>query len=146
MSDKPYKEFQQMYAELIKDHEDDLSKAEWVLKSSIIDGAMTYFTEASFPLIYPGKSYAVAIVYATKIEEWYGIPMRAVLNDPDLLPDDDHFVTYEHSPMVYEALISRLNEMPDWLNQGWVPKTVEYARLECTEQGIQDTMAKLGLV
>lgn len=135
-----YRQFQEIYASLILDHEDAFAKMPWEESPEIVNNALNYFKENKFPLIYPAKSYAVAIIYATLIEQVYGYPLRDTLSDPELfLGQDDFYVTYDQDPVNYETIIEGLEEIPDWLNSGWAPQTVKYFYAECTAEGIDQT-------
>lgn len=133
----PYKEYQQLYDLLVTEHTDDFSLMEYVEDEELVDNAIKYFEKAEFPLIYPAKSYAVAIIYAFTLCDRYNLPVRTILNDKDLfLGQDPYFVPYENDPDTYERIIARLRTMPNWLESGWAPKSVKYCLLECTEEGI----------
>ena len=137
MTERIYKQYQELYASLVMEHEDAFCKMPWEESSEIVQPALDYFKEQKFPLIYPAKSYAVAIIYATLIEKEYGFPLRETLNDPDLfLGQDDFFVTYDQDPFNYEAILAGLEEIPNWLESGWAPQTAKYFYAECTAEGI----------
>lgn len=137
MNSRKYKDCQLIYSALVTDHPDDFKKMQIVEDSELVENALHYFKEATFPLIYPAKSYAVAIIYAYKLNEIYGIDKYDVLDDADLfLGQDPYFVPYSQNPEVYDAIMERLEEIPDWITSGWAPQTVEYCLLECTEEGI----------
>ena len=141
MNTKPYKEYQLLYEELVIDHPDDFSNMEIIEKEELVENALHYFKEATFPLIYPAKSYAVAIIYAFKLNEIYGIDIYETLRDEDLFLGHDHyFVTYDKDPTTYDQIIERLKMMPNWLESGWAPQTVKYCLLECTEEGLNSIM------
>jgi hypothetical protein len=141
---KEWKIYQQVYNRLVSEHSDDFAKVEYIEAEELVENALHYFREATFPLIYPAKSYAAAIVYATLIEQTYGYPLRESLNDDDLfLGQDAYFVPYRKNPDAYEAILKRLETFPDWLTSGWAPRTAEYFRLECTEDGINEVNANL---
>lgn len=135
---KEYQMYQQLYNSMVTEHSDAFDESvEIVEAEEIVDNAMVYFTQATFPLIYPAKSYGVAIVYATLIEQLYGYPLRETLNDPELFcGQDPYFVPYAENPEAYEAILKRLEGMPNWLDSGWVPQTRKYFALECTETGL----------
>lgn len=138
MNTLPYKPFQKLYDELVQEHTDDFSLMEYVEAEEKVDNALKYFESATFPLIYPAKSYAVAIIYAFKLKEIYGLDIHTVLDDADLfLGQDPYFVPYSEDPATYEAILQRLKHKPNWLESGWAPKSVQYCLLECTEAGIQ---------
>lgn len=139
MNTAPYKIYQKLYNDLVQEHSDDLANTPYVISEELVDNALQYFREASFPLHYPAKSYSVAIIYATKLNELYGIPVKDVLNDEDLfMGQDEFFKPYRDDPETYDLIMERLEkEIPDWINSGWAPWTVEYCLLECTEEGLQ---------
>lgn len=139
MSDKIYKLYQKLYNDMVSDHTDDFSLMTFVEDSEIVNNALSYFKEATFPLIYPSKSYSVAIIYATLIEQVYGYPILETLNDPDLfLGQDEFFVPYSEDPTNYDAIIERLKSIDNWIEKGWSPQTVKYFYMECTEEGISN--------
>ncbi|MNU61448.1 hypothetical protein D3C71_506550 [compost metagenome] len=143
MSELPHKQYQQLYQMLVQDHPDDFAKMEIVLDEELLNNAKHYFLEASFPLIYPAKSMAVAVIYALLLEETYAINPLESLRDLDLfLGQDEYFQTYDNHPAVYDELLEWVLSFPNWKEMGWAPKTVEYFRLECTEAGIQEVMDK----
>lgn len=137
MSSALYKDYQRLYNQLVTDHPDDFSNMQIVEDVEIVKNALHYFKEATFPLIYPAKSYAVAVIYAVKLNELYGVDIYETLSDSDLfLGQDPFFVTYTQDPESYDRIMDELSHMPDWISSGWAPKTVEYCLLECTEEGI----------
>lgn len=141
MNTPPYKDYQRLYNELVQEHPDDFGNFEYIEEEEIVQNALKYFDSATFPLIYPAKSYAVALIYAFKIKEVYGVPVLETLNDPDLfLGQDPYFVPYSCDPESYQGIIAALQDRPGWLGQGWAPKSVEYFNLECTEEGINKVL------
>lgn len=143
----PYKEFQYLYRDLVDLHEDDIDKVESITTENTLEeklrGALEYFKAKSLPIIYPGKAYGVALVYALNIERDYGIPIRETLSDSDLFMGEDRFfVTYDQDPETYEALIERLKEFEpnDVTQMGWAEQTSRYYWLECTPEGIAHVM------
>lgn len=144
MSEKPYRQYQEMYEALVSDHEDDFSNMPIVHHPELVNNALHYFREATFPLIYPAKAYAVAIIYATLMEKEYGILARETLNDPELfMGHDEYFVTYGEDPETYDAILKGLEELPDWISSGWAPKTARYWYLECTAAGNEEVIRKM---
>lgn len=138
----PYKQYQQIYNSMITHHPDSFDNVESIVEEELVENALHYFSEATFPLIYPAKSYSVAIIYATKLNELYGVDVLSILNDEDLFLGQDHyFVPYDSDPDTYNEIMSRLKEIPNWIESGWAPQTVEYCLKECTEEGI-DAMFK----
>lgn len=137
MNTPPYKEYQFLYMSLVSEHPDDFANMQIVEDDELIENALVYFQKAEFPLIYPAKSYAVAIIYAQKLHELYGMDKVEVLSDPDLfLGQDPYFVPYGDDSATYEAIMARLETWPNWIESGWAPQTVKYCLLECTEEGI----------
>lgn len=136
-----HKQYQQIYRSLVTDNPDDFEKMPMVIWPLNLKDAQHYFLERSFPLVYPAKSMAVAVIYALCLEETYAINPFDSLNDPDLfLGQDPYFVTYDQQPAIYDQLLEWVLNQPNWKEMGWAAQTVEYFRLECTEEGIQQVM------
>ncbi|MNO14057.1 hypothetical protein D3C76_36970 [compost metagenome] len=141
MNSHPYKDYQRLYNEIVRDHTDAFELMELVESDELIENALHYFKEATFPLYYPAKSYSVAIIYAQKLHELYGLDIYDTLRDEDLfLGQDPYFVTYDKDPATYDAILERLKGIPDWMDSGWAPQTVKYCLLECTEEGVQSVL------
>lgn len=135
---KEWKICQQIYNSLVVDHTDAEHLHKRVINNDIVFGAMDYISHQGDVGIYPGKSYMVAIIYATMINKVYGDDFYETLNDPDLLYGQDKcFVPYSKDPSSYDAILEKLKDIPDWINKGWAPKTVEYFHLECTQDGLE---------
>jgi hypothetical protein len=135
---KEWKMWQQVYNSLVTDHSDDRKYHKLEYSSEKVENAFFYLNEKADYGIYPAKSRIIAIIYATMLEKVYGEDFYEVLNDPDLLyGQDDFFVPYLEDMDTYDAIIERLKTMPDWLEMGWAPKTVEYFYLECTQKGVE---------
>jgi len=144
MAEPEYKQYQRLYNQLVTEHTDDFSLMEYVESPEIVQNALHYFKGQFFPLIYPAKSYAVAVIYAYLIFKEYGIPIRDTLMDDDLfLGQDEYFVPYYKDSASYEQILAALDYMPNWITLGWAPKTAEYFRLECTAAGIEEVMNNL---
>lgn len=138
MNNPPYKDYQLLYQQLVQDNPDDFSKMEIVEEEELVQNALKYFDAAVFPLIYPAKSYAVAIIYAYKIKEVYGVPILTTLDDPDLfLGQDPYFVPYSSDTGTYIDILAHLQDRPNFLEEGWAPQTVKYFEAECTEEGLE---------
>lgn len=136
-----HKQYQNIYRSLVTDNPDDFAKMEIIHSEELLENAKHYFREATFPLIYPAKSMAVAVIYALCLEETYAINPFDSLKDPDLfLGQDPYFVTYDNHPLVYDQLLEWVLAQPNWKEMGWAKQTVEYFRLECTEEGINEVM------
>jgi hypothetical protein len=100
----------------------------------IIDYVSSYFSH-QMDTVFPGKSYAVAIVYAKLISKYFNEDFFEVLNDPDLfIGTDKYFTPYGDNQGVYDEIIKKLtqdnlmafenNSLPQ------VMKTVKYFREE----------------
>lgn len=75
----------------------------------IIHNAVSYFKSPSTLLVYPAKSYAVAIVYAALLEKYFREDFLTALNDPDLLHGNDKFfVPYSVDPKNYDSIVRQL--------------------------------------
>lgn len=78
-------------------------------------------------LIYPAKSYFVAIVYAACLEKYFNVPFFEALCEPDLLPDDDHYVCYLYKPDLYEFVLDYIGDI--WQYKS-IDATVKYFKEE----------------
>lgn len=80
-------------------------------------------------LIYPAKSYFVAIVYAWLLQKYFKEPFYTALDYEDLLPDDPYFVRYSKDKLTYDQIIKEipLNKL-DKLNS--TQKTISYFKQE----------------
>ena len=74
---------------------------------SVIETVVDFFKTES-TLIYPAKSYFVAIVYAKMLEKHFGIDILKALDEGDLLPDDVWFKPYHESKEIYDTILDRL--------------------------------------
>jgi hypothetical protein len=136
-TEKEWKMWQGIYNSLVTDHTDDRKYHRLEMNPDRVEGAMFYLREKADYGVYPGKSRMIAIIYAAMLEQVYGEDFYEVLNDPELLHgQDDFFVPYLDDMETYDAILDRLKDMPDWLEMGWAPKTVEYFYLECTQKGV----------
>ena len=105
----------------------------YITDMSNISEQVIHFFNTESRLIYPAKSYFVAIIYAKCLEQWFNIPFYEALNDNDLLPDDKWFVTYENDKETYDKIIYSINDI--W-NYESINKTVEYFKKEFLINGI----------
>lgn len=134
---KEWKQWQMVYNNLVTDHTDAEHKHPRIMQAEKVYNALDYVKYKATHGVYPAKSRIVAIIYASMLEKVYGENFYEALNDPDLLYNqDDFFVPYLQDKDTYDAIIERLKYMPNWIEGGWAPKTVEYFYLECTEQGV----------
>lgn len=142
----PWKRYQRAYNRLVREHGDAVFPNELYVKPVCLEDALDYVTHQRPELIYPIKSYMVAIIYATLLAEHYQEPFYKTLDDPDLfLKQDPFYTTYSQDPQTYDSIIRMLEDIPDWLNGGWCPKTKEYFEAECTLQGLEKAMTAYGV-
>lgn len=140
---KEWKMWQQVYNNLVTEHSDARHLHKRVMSEEIVENALRYIQVQDDYGIYPAKSYIVAIIYAVMIQRTYGDDLYESLNDPDLLyGQDEFFIPYSQDKANYDAILERLAMIPNWLNGGWAPKTVEYFHLECTQAGIESINGK----
>lgn len=134
---KEWKMWQQVYNDLVQDHSDARHKHQLIISNTPVEDAIEYVTHRSSVGRYPGKSRIVAIIYATMVARVYGEDLLETLDDPELLHgQDEFFVPYSQDKETYDEILARLQDIPNWIEGGWAPKTVEYFYLECTEEGV----------
>lgn len=79
--------------------------------ADLVESIKSYFHGEVWDLIYPTKSYVVAITYAWLLEVHFGEDMYEVLDDPDLLfGNDKWFVPYSQNKKVYNAAIDAVSD------------------------------------
>lgn len=93
---------------------------------NVEDQVVNFFLTES-ELIYPAKSYFVAIVYAKCLEKYFGGNFFEYLNDPELLPDDTYFKTYSQNKSTYDNIINRIGNIWQYPS---ICKTVNYFKKE----------------
>ena len=101
---------------------DDVSLDHKVNYNDIEDQIVDFFITES-QLIYPAKSYFVAIVYAKCLEKYFKIPFYEALDYEDLLYDDKYFEKYSDSKHIYDNVIKRIGDI--WQYKS-ICKTVDY--------------------
>ena len=101
---------------------DDVSLDHKVNYNDIEDQIVKFFITES-QLIYPAKSYFVAIVYAKCLEKYFKIPFYEALDYEDLLYDDKYFEKYSDSKHIYDNVIKRIGDI--WQYKS-ICKTVDY--------------------
>lgn len=89
----------------------------------IMKTVVRFFEEGS-ELLYPAKSYFVAIVYAKLLEKHFGVPFMDALNMDDLLPDDKWFLPYRKAKVIYDGVLTGIPE--DFLKLPSTKKTTAY--------------------
>ena len=95
-------------------------------KEDLIKLIIKFFNTESL-LIYPAKSYFVAIVYAKCIEKYFHINFYDALNDEELLPDDKYFKTYNESKDIYDKVLESIGDIYQYDS---IDKTVKYFKQE----------------
>lgn len=78
-------------------------------------------------LVYPAKSYFVAIVYAKCLEKYFNIPFYEALDYKDLLIDDIYYNQYSQDKDLYDKI---LNSIGDIFQYSSIDKTVKYFKQE----------------
>ena len=95
-------------------------------KEDLVKLIIKFFNTESL-LIYPAKSYFVAIVYAKCIEKYFHINFYDALNDEELLPDDKYFKTYNESKDIYDKVLESIGDIHQYDS---IDKTVKYFKQE----------------
>lgn len=74
-----------------------------------IDLACRYFSEELPEVVFPAKSFSVAILYAHWLEQEFGEDFFECLSDPELfLGTDRYFVPYRAASRVYDTILERI--------------------------------------
>ena len=110
---------------LINDFNDtglDYTVKKYGSDEELVNEIVDFFISGS-KLIYPAKSYFVAIVYAKLLEEHFDENFYDCLSDKELLLDDYFFVPYNRNRNVYNAVLSKIG---DPLEYKAAEKTKEY--------------------
>ena len=97
---------------LINDFNDtglDYTVKKYGSDEELVNEIVDFFISGS-KLIYPAKSYFVAIVYAKLLEEHFDENFYDCLSDKELLPDDYFFVPYNRNRNVYNAVLSKIGD------------------------------------
>ena len=105
---------------------DDRNLSFSINNNNVADQVINFF-ETQSVLIYPAKSYFVAIVYAKCMEKYFGLNFYDGLSDKDLLFDDKFFTPYLNDKQTYNKI---LNEIKNPLEYNSTKKTVEYFKKE----------------
>ena len=123
---KEWKVKQEIHHRLNPQPVDDLNKLEIVYtEENIKETALEHFFERVDDLIYPAKSYFVAVCYAYWISQDYNEDFWDLLRDPDLLAGNDpYYKTLDEDPETYSYLFDNI----DWPipMTGMTPDVKEY--------------------
>lgn len=111
---KDYKIIQYQNLKL-KDYNDDLSvltfKVIEMNDSELISEITSYFFTDKEILVFPAKSYAVAIIYSLLIEKYFSTPFYDSLSDENLFWNSDkYFVSYQHAKHIYDKVLITLKK------------------------------------
>jgi hypothetical protein len=123
---------QTFYAMNGDDFTDDLDKNEIPMifdQDTVVVDAVNYAIAHDSVMRYPGKSYSIAIHYASWLEDFFGVNFYEVLDDPELLPDDPYFVPYSKDKGTYDEIIRILDHVNDWVigeDQPYLKMTYQY--------------------
>jgi hypothetical protein len=98
---------------------------------ALIEEVLRHFRQDVADLIYPAKSYMVAIVYSKILADTFGEDLKTLLSDSDLLGGlDPWFQPYPNKKFVYDAIFEQLEtdflSSPPWQ----VRETIQYCRQE----------------
>lgn len=89
---------------------DDLSKETIIEEKdqeSIIRRAIDYPSKQTKELYYPGKSYAVAIIFAKLLEKYFQEDFYESLNNSELLyQNDPYFIPYSDDQETYDQILA----------------------------------------
>lgn len=110
---KSWQARQRVYRLLTKDEDlgdriEDQIVVEEFEEDVVVERALQYVSMQSPCLFYPGKSYAVAIIYALLLKQYFNEDVVTALCDPSLLGGDDpYFVPYAKSKKIYDRILAR---------------------------------------
>ncbi|MBL7557231.1 MAG: hypothetical protein JNM24_15500 [Bdellovibrionaceae bacterium] len=117
--------------------DDNLNSLTYILAEDpkdIIQHAVDYFQKPCSELIYPAKSYAVAIIYAHLLEKNFDDEFSSSLDDVDLFcGNDKFFVPYSSDKKTYDTILERIGYSNAFVLNTELPqisKTVRYFQSE----------------
>ena len=93
----------------------------------LLDTIIDFFKYGS-QLLYPAKSYFVAIVYSKCMNKFFGIDFLDALDSPDLLPDDEYFVRYRDNSLFYDIILDVIGDV--WQYSDSIKPTIDYFKAE----------------
>lgn len=105
---------------------DDVNLPFTINEENVSSQVVDFFYKQS-ELIYPAKSYFVAIIYAKCLEHFFHEDFYECLSDKDLLPDDKFFKTYVDSKFIYDSIIETIDDPLDYQS---AKKTIDYFKKE----------------
>ncbi|WP_312339119.1 hypothetical protein [Anaerospora hongkongensis] len=115
-------------AYLMHDFDDVNLQIEYVICNNreLFDMVVKFFKTES-QLVYPAKSYFVAIVYAHYLQKYFKEDFFKVLDDANLLSDDMYFVPYSINPAVYDKILEEIGDIEQYES---IKKTLQYFKQE----------------
>lgn len=131
---------QEIYNNVFSNFSDSYSNFINVSDPDIVGVAVEYFSKRPAVSKYPGKSYAVAIIYAKTISDRTGEDFYELLKDPELLYNNDpYFVPYGSARDLYDRILDQLGGLDSIsMEGGWAFKTREYCLMECFGEHIDE--------
>lgn len=105
---------------------DDKNLPHTIRYDNLIQQVVNFFKTES-KLVYPAKSYFVAIVYAKCLEKYFNIPFYEALDYKDLLVDDKFFVPYSKDKDTYDIILGKIGDIFQYIS---IEKTVNYFKQE----------------
>lgn len=106
---KKWKLNQHIYHRLVRSHADDLNHLKVTFDENIVESAVAYFEGKSLGIVYPAKSYFVAICYAKWLNQDFGDDFKQALDEADLLfTNDPHFTRYSQAKAIYDGIIEKI--------------------------------------
>lgn len=96
----------------------------------LINRIIKFFRSES-ELIYPAKSYFVAIIYAYLMTQYFNEDFYNILSNQNLLPDDIYFIPYGTNPgttHIYDEVLKDIcpNGLDDIMMYSSIEKTKNY--------------------
>lgn len=99
--------FYSLHANDIDDEITDLDHH--VNEQQIVHHCLQQWYENDAPLVFPSKSYNVAVIYARLLEHYFKCPAQEYLQDPLLLHGRDQFYQpYAEYPELYDHLLETI--------------------------------------
>lgn len=87
---------------------DDMHKQYNENYNNVVQQVISFFENKSL-LIYPAKSYFVAIIYAKCMQYYFNVNFYDALDDDELLIYDKYFVKYSLSKCIYDSILQKIN-------------------------------------
>lgn len=111
------------FSDSVQENKENLTVIERWDPKDIINDALNYAIIHTDEMYYPGKSYMIAVQYASWIEDNFGGELLDLLDHPSLLPDDPYFVRYSESKEIYDAILEFTDKYGQDIN---IPESLPY--------------------